>query len=91
MEHNTVPQFFTSDEKQKETAEKSKDELEKAGVYNDPIVTEISAFKNFYVAEDYHKDHYENHKDDPYCNFVINPKLQKLLHHYGNELKEQSK
>ena len=83
--------IFYHDEKQKETAEKSKDELEKAGVYNDPIVTEITTFKNFYAAEDYHKDYYEDHKDDPYCNFVINPKLQKLLHHYGNEIKEQSK
>lgn len=83
--------IFYHDEKQKEIAEKSKDSLEKTGFYKDPIVTEIIPFKNFYTAEDYHKDYYENHKDDPYCNFVINPKLQKLLHHFGNELKEQSK
>jgi peptide-methionine (S)-S-oxide reductase len=83
--------IFYHDEKQKEIAEESKYDIEKAGVYKDAIVTEITPFKNFYPAEDYHKNYYENHKDDPYCNFVINPKLQKLLHHFGNELKVQSK
>jgi peptide-methionine (S)-S-oxide reductase len=83
--------IFYHDEKQKEIAEKSKKELEEEHVYKDPIVTEISPFKNFYVAEDYHKDYYENHKNDPYCNFVIDPKLYKLLQKYGNEVKEEYK
>ena len=83
--------IFYHDEKQKEIAEKSKKDLEKENVYKDPIVTEITPFKNFYVAEDYHKDYYENHKDDPYCNFVIDPKLYKLLQKYKNEVKEEYK
>jgi peptide-methionine (S)-S-oxide reductase len=83
--------IFYHDEKQKEIAEKSKKELEEEHVYKDPVVTEISPFKNFYVAEDYHKDYYENHKNDPYCNFVIDPKLYKLLQKYGNEVKEEYK
>jgi peptide-methionine (S)-S-oxide reductase len=83
--------IFYHDEKQKEIAEKSKKDLEQEHVYKDPIVTEITPFKNFYVAEDYHKDYYENHKNDPYCNFVIDPKLYKLLQRYGNEVKEEYK
>ena len=83
--------IFYHDEKQKEIAEKSKKELEEEHVYKDPVVTEISPFKNFYVAEDYHKDYYENHKDNPYCNFVIDPKLDKLLQKYRNEVKEEYK
>ena len=53
------------------------------------IVTEITPFKNFYVAEDYHKNYYEQHQDAPYCNFVIDPKIHKLLQKYGNEIKEE--
>jgi len=83
--------IFYHDEKQKEIAEKSKKDLEEEHVYKDAIVTEISPFKNFYVAEDYHKDYYENHKDNAYCNFIIDPKLDKLLKKYRNEVKEEYK
>jgi peptide-methionine (S)-S-oxide reductase len=78
--------IFYHDQKQREIADKSKRDLEKAGVYKNPIVTEITPFKNFYVAEDYHKDYYEKHQDAPYCNFVINPKVHKLIQKYGNDL-----
>jgi len=78
--------IFYHDEKQREIAERSKKELEKQGVYKNSIVTEITPFKNFYVAESYHKDYYERHKDAPYCNYVISPKIHKLLEKYGNEV-----
>ncbi|MFL6327809.1 MAG: peptide-methionine (S)-S-oxide reductase MsrA [Nitrososphaeraceae archaeon] len=81
--------IFYHDQKQKELAEKSKRDLEKAGVYKNPIVTEITPFKNFYVAEDYHKNYYEEHQDAPYCNFVIDPKMQKLLLNYRNDVREE--
>jgi peptide-methionine (S)-S-oxide reductase len=80
--------IFYHDEKQKEIAEKSKKELEKEGVYKGPIVTEITPFRNFYVAEDYHRNYYEKHQDAPYCNFVIDPKIYKLLQQYQNDVKE---
>jgi peptide-methionine (S)-S-oxide reductase len=83
--------IFYHDQKQKELAEKSKKEIEKASVYKNPIVTEITPFKNFYVAEDYHKDYYEKHQDAPYCSFVINPKLHKLIQKYGNHLEDRYK
>ncbi len=81
--------IFYHDENQKEIAEKTKKDLEQEGIYKGSIVTEITPFKNFYVAEDYHKNYYDNHHDAPYCNFVIDPKIHKLLKQYGNEVKEE--
>ena len=80
--------FYHSHE-QKKIAEKLKEELEKEGVFNTPIVTEISPFRNFYVAEDYHKNYYENNNDAPYCSFIINPKVRKLLMKFGDVVQEQ--
>jgi peptide-methionine (S)-S-oxide reductase len=81
--------IFYHNQKQKEVAEKLKKELEAERVYKDPIVTEISPFKSFYVAEDYHKNYYEEHQHAPYCSFVIDPKVHKLLQQYHNDVKEQ--
>lgn len=83
--------IFYHDEKQKQIAEKSKLELEKEGIYKDKIVTEIIPFTNFYEAEDYHKNYFENHKDAPYCDVVISPKIRKLMEKYGNDVKEEYK
>jgi peptide-methionine (S)-S-oxide reductase len=81
--------IFYHNEKQKEIAEKSKRDLENERVYKDSIVTEITPFKNFYVAEDYHKNYYEEHQDAAYCNLIIDPKIYKLLQQYGNDVKEE--
>jgi peptide-methionine (S)-S-oxide reductase len=81
--------IFYHDENQKNIAEKSKNELEEEGVFKDPIVTEITPFSNFYAAENYHKNYYENNRTAPYCNFVIEPKIHKLLLKYGNEIKQE--
>jgi peptide-methionine (S)-S-oxide reductase len=83
--------IFYHDQEQKEIAEKSKRGLENMGVYKNSIVTESTPFKNFYVAEDYHKNYYENHQDAPYCSFVINPKVHKLIQKYGNDLENRYK
>jgi len=83
--------IFFHDEKQKAIAEKSKKDLEQAGLYKDPIVTEITPFNNFYIAEDYHKNYYDKHQEVPYCNFVIDPKIHKLLQQYRNDMKEEYK
>jgi len=81
--------IFYHDQKQKDIAQKSKREIENKGIYKHPVVTEITPFKEFYVAEDYHKNYYENHQDAPYCRFVIDPKIHKLLKEYGGELKDE--
>ncbi len=78
---------YYQNEQEKQTALAVKEEVEKSGVYKKPIVTEIVPFVNFYPAEDYHKDYYENNRYQPYCQFVIDPKVQKLLREYRSELK----
>ena len=81
--------IFYYSTKQKEIAEQSKAALEKEGVYKDRIVTEITPFTNFYVAEDYHRNYFDKNKGAPYCDFVISPKIHKLLGKYRNDVKEQ--
>ncbi|HKU49230.1 MAG TPA: peptide-methionine (S)-S-oxide reductase MsrA [Nitrososphaera sp.] len=81
--------IFYHDEHQKEIAEKSKKGIEASGAFKDPVVTEIVPFKKFYVAEDYHKNYYDDHQDAPYCRFVIDPKIHKLFKHYGDSLKAE--
>lgn len=56
-------------------------------VYADPIVTEISAINVFYQAEDYHRNYYNNNKNQGYCRAVINPKLDKFMKKYGSKTK----
>jgi peptide-methionine (S)-S-oxide reductase len=63
---------------QRETAEKLKQQLNKAGIWDKPIVTEVTAFDAFYKAEDYHQDYYNQNPNQPYCQFVIVPKLEKF-------------
>jgi peptide-methionine (S)-S-oxide reductase len=79
--------IFYQDEKQKEIAEKSKKKMQESGIFDKPIVTEISPFKNFYKAEDYHQDYYSKNPEQPYCTVVINPKLQKLKSHFVDKIK----
>ncbi len=78
--------FYQNDE-QKHSALASKEALEQSGTYNKPVVTEIVPFTNFYPAEDYHKDYYDRNPSQGYCMFVIDPKVQKLLKEYRNEVK----
>lgn len=66
------------DEEQRKAALKSKSDLEKSGIFSNPVVTEIVALDTFYPAEDYHQDYYVNNKGAPYCAMVIRPKLKKL-------------
>jgi len=83
--------IFYHDLKQKEIAEESRRELENEGVYKNPIVTEITPFNNFYVAEDYHKNYYDEHRDAPYCSYIIDPKVHKLLLNYENDVRAEYK
>lgn len=73
---------------QKERAQKIKSALDEAGVFGDKIVTEISSFKSFYKAEDYHQDFFKNNPEEAYCQFVIVPKLEKMEQLFDDLLKE---
>ncbi|MBK8141596.1 MAG: peptide-methionine (S)-S-oxide reductase MsrA [Chitinophagaceae bacterium] len=80
--------IFYHNSEQKEKAEKYKTELDKSGAFNNPIVTEITAFSKFYPAEDYHQQYYElNGNNNPYCKIVIQPKLEKFRKVFKNKLK----
>lgn len=80
--------FYTSDV-QKQQAEAYIKEV--AYSFTDPIVTTIQPLEIFYPAEDYHQKYYEKHKDAPYCQAIIDPKLEKLQEHFASLLKSHSK
>jgi len=79
--------IFYHNNEQKEKAEKYKAELNKSGAFNNPIVTEITPFTNFYAAENYHQDYYEQNGDQPYCSLVIRPKVEKFQKVFKSKLK----
>ena len=80
--------FYHNDE-QKKKAEYYKTELDKSGAWDNPIVTEISPLNNYYPAEDYHQDYYENNSNQGYCSFVIGPKVEKFEKVFKKKLKEK--
>lgn len=79
--------IFYHDEEQKELAEHYKKELDASGYYKDPIVTEISPAVVFYVAEDYHQNYFNDNGNQPYCNFVVRPKVEKFKQVFADRLK----
>jgi peptide methionine sulfoxide reductase msrA/msrB len=79
--------IFYHDDKQRELAEKYLAELDESGAFANPIVTEISPFEAFYPAEDYHQEYFELHGEEPYCRFVIQPKMEKLRQVFADKLK----
>ncbi|MBL8091538.1 MAG: peptide-methionine (S)-S-oxide reductase MsrA [Anaerolineales bacterium] len=74
---------------QKEIAENLIKELTAQKIFDNPIVTEVDAIKDFYIAEDYHQEYYVNNKFQPYCMAVISPKVNKFRKHYLELLKKQ--
>lgn len=82
--------FYHTDE-QKEQALAAKEKLGQSGKYQDPVVTQIVEFTNFYPAEEHHKDYYDSNRSAPYCMFVIDPKIRKLMEHFKEEVKEEYK
>jgi peptide-methionine (S)-S-oxide reductase len=79
--------FYHGDE-QKKIAENEIDALNKSGVRENPVVTEVTPYQNFYEAEDFHHDYYMNHRHEPYCQLVIEPKIGKLRKHFMDKLKK---
>jgi len=78
--------IFYLNEAQKNTATQVKNKLDAEHVFANPIVTEITAFTNYYPAEDYHQNYYNQNSDQPYCKFVVAPKVEKLKKVFGNSL-----
>lgn len=82
---------FYHTEEQKKDAEDFIKKLDNSKKYRNKIVTEVESFKNFYIAEDYHKNYYEKNKDAPYCDITITPKIIKLIDKFNAEIKKEYK
>lgn len=79
--------IFYHDAMQKEKAEAYKQKLTEENVWVDPIVTLIEPINNFYPAEDYHKNYFNNNSDEPYCRAVVRPKVEKFKSVFSQKLK----
>lgn len=79
--------IFYHDEQQKSIAEQSKAEADASDLWPDPIVTEIAPLPIFYEAEAYHQNYFVENPYQPYCIFVINPKVQKFRKSFRDKLR----
>ncbi len=80
--------IFYHNEEQKKIAEEFKAVLNQEKVFENPIVTEITAYSNFYPAEDYHQDYFDLNAEQPYCSAVIRPKVEKFRKVFKDKLKK---
>jgi peptide-methionine (S)-S-oxide reductase len=78
--------FYTSEEQEKE-AEETIAALNEAKAFPEPIVTAIEPAGKFYTAEGYHQEYYDNNRNQPYCQFVIAPKLKKFEKEFGERMR----
>lgn len=79
--------FYHNDE-QRATAQELKKKLDESGAYNSPVVTEIAPVTTFYKAEDYHQNYFNANGDQPYCQFVVAPKIEKFKKVFSDKLKK---
>ncbi len=79
--------FYHSDE-QRKTAEEIIAALNSENIWKNPMVTEVTEFSNFYPAEDYHQEYYDNNSNQGYCRMVIQPKLDKFEKVFRDKLKK---
>jgi peptide-methionine (S)-S-oxide reductase len=79
--------IFYLNDAQKNAADEVIAELTRDKVFRDPIVTAVEPASTFYVAEDYHQDYFANNSTQPYCMFVVAPKVQKIREKYAQRLK----
>ncbi len=70
--------IFYHNTRQKKIAEKSKKDWQDAHIWPQPIVTELIPFQKFFPAEEYHRDFFENHPENQYCQLVVKPKIKKF-------------
>jgi peptide-methionine (S)-S-oxide reductase len=82
--------IFSHSPEQREIAEELITELENNGVFDRPIVTEVTDLDTFYPAEEYHQDFYRRNPNQGYCMVVINPKLAKLRKAFADKLKQEA-
>ncbi len=79
---------FYHDDHQKELTQNYIDQLNHNHTWPDPIVTTLEPFTVFYPAEDYHQNYYNQNGDQPYCQYVVRPKVEKFKEHFKDKLKK---
>jgi len=80
--------IFYHSEAQRESAEKIIKEITAEGIYDNPLVTEVTAFDKFWPAEDYHQEYFANNPNQPYCAAVVAPKVAKFRQKFASRLKK---
>lgn len=83
--------IFTTTPEQAESAKRFIQNINASNPDGKSIVTEITPLPKFYPAEDYHQDYYEQNKSQPYCEIIINPKLEKVQKMFADLLKDNEK
>lgn len=78
---------FYHSEEQRSTAQQIKDRLDQSSIWENPIVTEITPLEKFWPAEDYHQAYFEANGSQPYCQFVVAPKVDKFKKVFENLIK----
>lgn len=81
--------IFYYTEEQKKQAEAIIEKLTESQVFDSPIVTEITPASKFYPAEDYHQNYFKDNPSQPYCSFVIQPKLNKFAKEFTHKIKPE--
>lgn len=81
--------IFYHDDAQKRTAQEMIQALTRARAFDAPIVTQVAPFTEFYSAEAYHQEYFQNNPNQPYCRAVIAPKVNKFRNHHADMLRAQ--
>ncbi len=79
---------FYHNEEQKKLTELYKKKIDESGAYDQPLVTEITPFQVFYPAEDYHQNYFNQNGEEPYCKYVIQPKVEKFKKVFEAKIKK---
>jgi peptide-methionine (S)-S-oxide reductase len=81
--------IFYHDERQRATAQELIRELDAEGAFSRPIVTELRPASTFFRAEDYHQEYFRNNPQQPYCAYIVAPKVQKFRQKFAARLRRQ--
>jgi peptide-methionine (S)-S-oxide reductase len=77
---------YYHDDDQRETVERFVERLEREGVYDDPIVTEVEPLGTFWEAEQRHQNYFEKHPNQPYCAATVRPKVRKVREQFADRV-----
>jgi peptide-methionine (S)-S-oxide reductase len=80
--------IFYHNEEQRATALAMIRELTAEQVFRDPVVTAVEPAAQFYVAEDYHQEYFQNHPNQPYCAYIVAPKVKKFREKFASRLRK---